>query len=91
MQEEQHRGSVGILSQLRDCRGAIAEHKPLPALPSRPGQSRRTCAQQFFRGLPEAAWSPELNAKLLEVAATKVARYDAHLSEMEQMPQEKPI
>ncbi|HWO29468.1 MAG TPA: alpha/beta hydrolase [Candidatus Acidoferrum sp.] len=84
MQEDQHRGAVGILSQLRDCRNAIAEHKPLPPLPSRPGQPQRTCAQQFFRGLPEAAWSPELNAKLLEIAQTKVAMYDAYLSEMEQ-------
>src|SRR5260370_28130142 len=84
MQEEQHRGDAGILSQLRDCRNAIAEHKPLPALPSRPGQPQRTCAQQFFRGLPEAAWSPELNAKVLEIAQTNVAMYDAYFSEMEQ-------
>ena len=83
-QEEEHRGEVGIISQLRDCRNAIAEHKPLPALRSRPGQPQRTCAQQFFRGLPEAEWSPELNAKLLELAQTKVAMYDAYLSEMEQ-------
>jgi hypothetical protein len=89
MQEEEHRGHVGILSQLRDCRNAIAEHKPLPALPSRPGQPQRTCAQQFFRGLPEAAWSPELNAKLLEIAQTKVATYDAYLSEMEQTPSDE--
>jgi pimeloyl-ACP methyl ester carboxylesterase len=86
MQEDQHRGDVRILSQLRDCRNAIAEHKQLPALPSRPGQPQRTCAQQFFRGLPEAAWSPELNGKLLEIAQTKVAMYDAYLSEMEQTP-----
>jgi formylglycine-generating enzyme required for sulfatase activity len=85
MQEEAHRGEVRIVSQLRDCRNAIAEHKPLPALRSRPGQPQRTCAQQFFRGLPEAAWSPELNARLLEIAETKVAMYDAYLSEMEQM------
>jgi pimeloyl-ACP methyl ester carboxylesterase len=84
MQEDQHRGVLGILSQLRDCRNAIAEHKPLPALPSRPGQPQRTCAQQFFRGLPEAAWSPELNATLLDIAQTKIAIYDAYLSEMEQ-------
>ncbi|PYS65833.1 MAG: hypothetical protein DMF76_01900, partial [Acidobacteria bacterium] len=84
MQEEAHRGFGRVLSQLRDCRNAIAEHKPLPALSSRPGQPQRTCAQQFFRGLPEAAWSPELNAKLLEIAQTKVAMYDAYLSEMEQ-------
>jgi pimeloyl-ACP methyl ester carboxylesterase len=86
MREEQHRGFLGILSQLRDCRNAVAEHKPLPALPSRPDQPQRTCAQQFFRGLPESAWSPELNAKLLEIAQTKVAMYDAYLSEMEQTP-----
>lgn len=86
MQEEAHRRQVGIISQLRDCRNAIAEHKPLPLLPSRPGQPTRTCAQQFFRGLPEAAWSPELNAKLLEIAQIKVALYDAYISEMEQMP-----
>jgi pimeloyl-ACP methyl ester carboxylesterase len=85
MQEEQHRGNAAIVSQLRDCRNAIAEHKPLPALRSRPGQPQHTCAQQFFRGLPEAAWSPELNAKLLQIAETKVAMYDAYLSEMEQM------
>src|ERR1700704_4040209 len=89
LQEDQHRGDVRILSQLRDCRNAIAEHKPLPALPSRPGQPQRTCAQQFFRGLPEAAWSPELNAKLLEIAQTKVAMYDAYISEMEQMPSDE--
>ena len=31
-------------------------------------------------------WSPELNAKLLELAHTKVAMYDTYISEMEQMP-----
>jgi pimeloyl-ACP methyl ester carboxylesterase len=86
MQEDQHRREVEIVSRLRDCRDAIAEHKPLPALPPRPGQLQRTCAQQFFRGLPEAAWSAELNAKLMEIAQTKVAMYDAYLSEMQQMP-----
>ena len=86
MQESDHRGHAGILSQLRDCRNAIAEHKPLPAPTSPPGQPQRTCAQQFFRGLPEASWSPELNAELLEVAQTKVAMYDAYYSEMEQTP-----
>ena len=86
MVEEQHRGEAGIISRLRDCRNAVAEHKPLPMLPPRPGRPLRTCAQQFFRGLPEAEWSPELNAKLLEIAQTKVAMYDAYISEMEQTP-----
>jgi pimeloyl-ACP methyl ester carboxylesterase len=85
-QEEQYRGLQATISQLRGCRNVIADHKPLPALRSRPGQPQHTCAQQFFRGLPEAAWSPQLNAKLLEIAETKVAMYDAYLSEMEQMP-----
>ena len=89
MQEETHRGHAGIISQLRDCRNAIAEHKPLPVMKSRPGQPQRTCAQQFFRGLPEAEWSPELNAKLLEIAQTRVAMYDAYISEMEQTPQDE--
>jgi hypothetical protein len=31
-------------------------------------------------------WSPELNAKLLELVQTKVAIYDSYISEMEQMP-----
>jgi pimeloyl-ACP methyl ester carboxylesterase len=81
-----HRGALRIISQLRDCRNAVSEHKPLPMLPPRPARPQRTCAQQFFRGLPEAEWSSELNAKLLEIADTKVAMYDAYISEMEQMP-----
>jgi pimeloyl-ACP methyl ester carboxylesterase len=76
MQAEEHRGHASIPSDLRDCRNALAEHKP-----------QQTCAQKFFfRGLPEAAWSPELNAKVLEIAETKVAMYDAYASEMEQTP-----
>jgi pimeloyl-ACP methyl ester carboxylesterase len=87
MREKDHRGQARIPSDLRDCRNLIAEHKPLPAQPSRPGKPPQTCAQQFFfRGLPEAEWSPELNAKLLEIAQTKVAMYDAYASEMEQTP-----
>jgi hypothetical protein len=85
MQEEEHRGEAEYVVQLRACRDAVAQSKPLPLMPERPGQPHRTCAQQFFRGLPEAAWSPELNATLLQIAQTKVAMYDAYISEMEQM------
>jgi len=85
MREEAHRAHAGVPSGLRDCRNLIAEHKPLPAQRSGSGRPQRTCAQQFFfRGLPEAEWSPELNAKVLEIAQTKVAMYDAYSSEMEQ-------
>jgi pimeloyl-ACP methyl ester carboxylesterase/uncharacterized damage-inducible protein DinB len=86
MQEEAHRGHAGLPSDLRACRNLIAEHKPLPNV-SGPGQPPQTCAQQFFfRGLPEVEWSPELNAKVLEIAQTKAAMYDADASEMEQTP-----
>jgi pimeloyl-ACP methyl ester carboxylesterase len=89
MQEEDRRGRGKFVSHLRECRNAIAEHKPLPALGPGPGQSQKSCAQQFFRGLPEVAWSPELNAKLMEIAQTKIAMYDAYASEMEQMTQDE--
>jgi len=76
MQEDAHRGHASIPSDLRACRDAIAQHKP-----------QQTCAQQFFfRGLPEAEWSLELNSKVLEIAQTKLAMYDAFASEMEQTP-----
>lgn len=83
---DDHRGDAGHIASLRDCREAIESGKPLPRLPARPGRPDRSCAQQFFRGLPEATWSPQLNAKLLELAQTKLAMYDAYISEMEQMP-----
>jgi len=83
---DEHRGDVKRIAELRECRNAVAEGRPLPLLPARPGRPDRSCPQQFFRGLPETMWSPELNAKLLEVAQTKVEMYDAYISEMEQMP-----
>ena len=76
MQEEDQRGLARIPKDMRECRDVIAEHKALPA----------TCAQRFFRGLPESAWSQELNAKVLEIAQTKAAMYDSYASEMEQTP-----
>ena len=82
---QEHRGDPERIAELRDCRNAVAAGKPRPPLPARPGGPPHSCAQQFFRGLPETMWSPELNAKLLELAQTKVAMYDAFISEMEQM------
>ena len=82
----EHRGDLERIAELRECRDAVAAGKPLPPLPARPGRPPRSCAQQFFRGLPESVWSPELNARLLELAQSKVAMYDAFISEMEQMP-----
>jgi pimeloyl-ACP methyl ester carboxylesterase len=86
---DEHRGDARFIAGLRECRDAIAAGKPLPMLPTHPGRPPRSCAQQFFRGLPEAMWSPQLNAKLLELAQTKLAMYDAYISEMEQMPEDE--
>jgi pimeloyl-ACP methyl ester carboxylesterase len=86
MQEKDHSSNARVLVRIRTCRDAVASGAPLPPLPPRPGQPHRTCDQQFFRGLPEAEWSPALNAKLLQIAQTKLAMYDAYISEMEQMP-----
>jgi pimeloyl-ACP methyl ester carboxylesterase len=76
MREEEHRGLADLPKGMRACQDAIAEYKPLPA----------TCPQSFFRGLPEAAWSQELNAKVLAIAQTEAAMYDSYASEMEQTP-----
>jgi pimeloyl-ACP methyl ester carboxylesterase len=81
----EHTGDAGRIAELRECRNAVAAGKPLPPLPALPDSPERSCAQQFFRGLPEPAWSPQLNASLLGLAQTKVAMYDADISEMEQM------
>jgi pimeloyl-ACP methyl ester carboxylesterase len=86
MQDEDHRGTAKFLLRVRACRDAVAQHRPLPPLPPRPGQKQRSCAQQFFRGIPDEAWSAALNAKLLQIAETKPAMYDAYMSEMEEMP-----
>jgi pimeloyl-ACP methyl ester carboxylesterase len=86
---DEHHGDAGHIASLRECRDAIAAGRPLPPLPARPGRPPRSCAQQFFRGLPEAMWSEKLNAKLLELVQTKLALYDAYISEMEQMPQDE--
>ena len=82
---DEHPGDARMVAGLRECRDAIATGEPLPSLPERSGEPTRSCAQQFFRGLPEQMWSPELNAALMELARTKVAMYEAFISEMEQM------
>src|SRR6266436_2187540 len=51
MREEAHRGHAGIPSDLHDCRNAIAEHKPLPAVPSRPGSRNGPVLSSFFLGV----------------------------------------
>jgi pimeloyl-ACP methyl ester carboxylesterase len=83
---EELRGHAKLVQSMRECRDAIAAGRPLPQR-AQSGGASVSCAQTFFfRGLPEAMWSPELNARLLELAQTKVAMYDSYISEMEQVP-----
>jgi pimeloyl-ACP methyl ester carboxylesterase len=86
MRGEDDQGDLAAIPGLIDCRDAVARGGPLPPLPPAPGLPPRTCVQQLFRGLPEAEWSPELNASLMDIAKTKVALWDAVVSEMREMP-----
>lgn len=79
-------GDLGYVPKLKQCRDAIAAGNASFALPGPPGHTPSMCAQGFFRGLPESEWSPELNAKLLDLTQHKVAMWDSIISEMEQMP-----
>ncbi len=62
-----------IIVKLHQCRDALAEGPP------------KSCDGMFFRGLPEARFSAELNAVLLHFARSQVSLYDAMISEMEKM------
>lgn len=87
MQEHDHRAEATFIPDMARCRDLIAERRPLPRLASSDGRPSQTCAERFFyRGLPEAEWSPELNAEILQLAQTKVAMYDAYISEMREVP-----
>jgi pimeloyl-ACP methyl ester carboxylesterase len=79
-------GDLGYVPKLKQCRDAIAAGNPAFALPSPPGRPSHMFAQDFLRGLPESEWSPELNAKLLDLAQHKIAMWDSIISEMGQMP-----
>ena len=79
-------GGSSYVPKFRQCRDAIAAGNISYGLPSPPGRPPRMCAQSFFRGLPDSEWSPELNAKLIEIAQHKLSMWDADASEMEQVP-----
>lgn len=87
LQEDDHRGEAAFIRDLVKCRNAVAAHRALPVLTSRSRRPSRVCAERvFFRGFPEGEWSPALNAEVLQLAKTKVAMYDAYISEMKEMP-----
>ena len=81
LQDDDHRSQLEIVATLTQCRDALAAGRSLE-LP-RPGKSPLRCDRDyFFRGLPEAAWSRELNDSVAQLTRTKVAMYDALISEM---------
>jgi pimeloyl-ACP methyl ester carboxylesterase len=84
--ENDDKGILGYVPQLKTCRDQIAAGNATFAPPPPAGRPPRMCAQQFFRGLPEPEWSPELNAKLLDIAQHNVAMWDAVIGEAEQLP-----
>jgi pimeloyl-ACP methyl ester carboxylesterase len=87
MRGEDDRGDLAYVKELTACRDAVAAGKPLPLMASMHGRPPANCAQQaFYRGLPEAEWSAGLNAKLIEIAQSKVAMWDSVISEMQEMP-----
>jgi pimeloyl-ACP methyl ester carboxylesterase len=67
------------LGHLTFCRDAVAAGKTFPLTPpsDHPGW---TCLDYSFRGVPDPAFSPELNASLERIMTTKVAMYEALLS-----------
>ncbi|HEX5257284.1 MAG TPA: alpha/beta hydrolase [Sphingomicrobium sp.] len=79
-------GGRSFLPLLKMCRDAIAAGNTEFALPPPPGRPPRKCIQGFFRGLPEPEWSPELNAKLLDIARHNVAMWEAVFSELQETP-----
>jgi len=85
LRRQDDEGGQDYIPQLQACRDGIAAGKD-PELPARPGRPTRTCSQLFFRGLPERNWSAALNARLLEIARTKTAMWDADISEMRETP-----
>lgn len=85
LQEADHRSHRDIPAFFRACRDAVLQGRPLEV--SAPaGEPPQRCDVNFFRGLPEATWSRELNDKVLELARSKAGMYDALASEMEEVP-----
>lgn len=84
------RGHAVAVRALTQCRNALTDHQPLPPIPmighSYVPAPNTPCTRQFFRGLPMTEWSPELNAAVLHLANTRVAAFDAAISEMQNMP-----
>jgi pimeloyl-ACP methyl ester carboxylesterase len=80
------KGILGFVPVAGGCRDRIAAGNAAATLPPVPGRPPKRCATIFFRGLPETSWSPELNAKLIDIGGHNVAMWDADISEAENIP-----
>jgi pimeloyl-ACP methyl ester carboxylesterase len=89
-QADHNRTFATTLAELTKCRNAVAAHRPLPSIPmsghSYTPATHTPCSHQFFRGLPMKEWSSELNTAVLRLANTRVALYDAVISEASEWP-----
>lgn len=73
------------LPQVRLCRDWVAAGKPMPITPP-PEYPRLNCYGRVFDGLPDAQFSPGLNAMLEDQLGKNVLIWDTMISEMEQVP-----
>lgn len=73
------------LPQVRLCRDWVAAGKAMPITPP-PEYPRLNCYARVFEGLPDAQFSPALNAALEREMATKTTLWDTLISEMEEVP-----
>jgi pimeloyl-ACP methyl ester carboxylesterase len=75
-----------LVPRMAACRDAIRAGNAEATMPLPPGRPPFACTGLFFRGLPEVSWSPELNAKMLDLGRHNVAMWDADISEAENIP-----
>lgn len=89
-QVDDNRAFAAEVKEVTKCRNAIAAHRSLPSIPmtghSYTPAPHTPCSHQFFRELPMKEWSAQLNAAVLHTTNTRVALYDAVISEMNEMP-----
>ena len=85
-QRDDDNGILGFVPRAQACRDAIAAGNPDATFPPVPGRPPSKCIQAFFRGFPEVSWSPELNAKLIDISGHNVAMWDADISEAKNIP-----
>lgn len=64
--------------EIQRCRDTLATHVPQP--------SELACDSRFFRGFPEPAWSPPVNAALADAVHTRADLSDTAGAELEEIP-----